>query len=756
MKLVTKTQAIQNYLRDHATEFLRGLYNPSMEVQVNVAQDGGERVEGSFKGRQWHAWTDKMSVWKSFRIPYKAKADPEYTDSEMTFSLAEHAEGIGMTGWDWEHRVSKWVAFDFDSITTHKEALSDEELQEVVRKANDIPWVTVLKSTSGKGLHLYIFLPDVPCANHTEHSALARAILGLMSATAGYDFNSKVDICGGNMWVWHRKSAKSNGEGLKLIKKGEVLHDIPQNWKDHVKVITGARRRALPQDITNEQKIDEVSAQYTHTPLDDEHKRLIEWLRDHKCMWWWDQDRHMLVTHTIHLKEAHDELNLVGIFETMATGKEKGNDYNCFCFPQRRGSWSVRRFTAGVREHETWEQDGSGWTRCYLNRDPSLHTAARMFTGNELPNGSYQFEDAESAQKTAHAIGANWDGLPNWATARNTIIKEHKDGRRIVIELERQDKDRADDMKGWVPIKGKWQRIYSANINQVIESDVGNYDDLVRHIVTEQAEDYGWGLYSDGEWRTEPLAHIKVALESMGFDVKDLKSILGSSVFKCWSLVNIPFAEEYPGSRKWNRNAAQLRFRPSQTDSPKYDTWLKILEHCGETLDHVISRDPWCKVNGLTKGADYLKCWIASMFQHPSEPLPYLFLWGPQNSGKSILHESLQILITSGYARADAALVSQPGFNGELEGAVLCVVEETDLQNNKAAYNRIKDWVTSKVLPIHKKGKTPYHIPNTTHWIQTANEHFACPIFSGDTRITAIFVPPLDPIDLVPKRDLLH
>ena len=71
------------------------------------------------------------------------------------------------------------------------------------------------------------------------------------------------------------------------------------------------------------------------------------------------------------------------------------------------------------------------------------------------------------------------------------------------------------------------------------------------------------------------------------------------------------------------------------------------------------------------------------------------------------------------------------------------------------AYNRIKDWVTGRELLIHCKGKTPYHIPNTTHWIQCSNNHQSCPIFPGDTRITMSYVEPIDPMELIPKKHFI-
>jgi len=198
-----------------------------------------------------------------------------------------------------------------------------------------------------------------------------------------------------------------------------------------------------------------------------------------------------------------------------------------------------------------------------------------------------------------------------------------------------------------------------------------------------------------------------------------------------------------------------LKYIPSKSETLKYDTWLKVLDHCGSGLNDAVQDDAWCKNNSILTGGDYLKCWVASLFQKPYESLPYLFLYGPQNSGKSILHESLSLLFTKGAKRADAALISQSGFNEELEGCILAIIEEIDLNKDKTAYNRIKDWVTSEEIMIHGKGKTPYHMPNTSHWIQCSNEGSACPIFQGDTRITMCFVGALDPIDMIPKRQLL-
>ncbi len=756
--MVTRTEAIKNFLKAMTHPDLAEMYSHDMECQVNVVQGTGERVGGEFKGRKWHGYSDGIQTWKSFRIPYNANTEPNYDDKEIKFDLAVHADGIGMTGWDWSNRCSKWLAYDFDAIAGHSEGLQYSELLEIEKVAIEIPWITARHSTSGHGLHLYVFLNNVPTKNHNEHAALARAILSKMSSIAGYNFENKVDICGGNMWIWHRKMKGTNG--LELIKQGSVLEEIPKNWKDHIKVITGRRRRTMPNFVQSEKSADarlfeEISGQRSKTDLDEDHLKLIKWLEERKTQSWWDSDHNMLVTHTFHLKEAHTALEFRGIFDTVAKGTEAGADHNSFMFPMRNGAWAVRRYTIGVTEHETWDQDTHGYTRCYFNKEPDLATASRAYEGTEHPSGGYIYRHADDAVKAAQSLGVDL-GLPNWAMGKKTKLKAHKDG-RLIAEVERDaQSDVPQDMKGWIAEGKSWKKIFNIQVSGTREPEVGNYDDITRHLVTESGDDYGWVIKSTNKWINEPLAHVKVALEATGATPKEVKLILGQSIFQHWKLVNKPFQPEYPGDRQWNRNAAQLKFLPTEDrENLKYPTWLKILEHCGSGLDATIKENGWAKANGILTGADYLKCWLASLFQKPREPLPYIFFYGPQNSGKSIFHESINLLLTKGVERADLALTSQQGFSGELENAILCVVEETDLRKNRVAYNRIKDWVTAPQLVIHKKGQTPYHIPNTTHWVQCGNDSNECPVFPGDTRITLGYVDLLDPLEMIPKRKII-
>ena len=727
-----RSDVVKNFLKLHAHEDFYNLYNRDMQCHVIVAAGTGTK-DGV-------VWSDGTETWYPFVI-----SDEESNNKLVTYNFDKHVEGIGLTGWDWKNKVSRWVAFDFDSIIGHKKGLPDSIIKEIINRVSEVPWITIRKSTSGKGIHIYVNI-NIHTQNRAEHSAVARAVLHRLSALCAYDFKDKVDICGGNMWIWHRKMTETNG-GLKIIRLGGTLEDVP-NWQEHIEMVK--RGKSAPKDF------DALVLAKAHVALDEEHRKLITYLQDHDCLWWWDNDKNLLVTHTYYLVQAHEALNFKGLFKTLATGKELP-DQNCYLFPLRHGGWVVRRHSKGCTEDSLWELDESGWTRCYLNVDTDLKTAARTYNGIEHPNGSYVFKSAEEASRAALVLGIPFD-VPLMANYCGAQIREHKDGRLIVTIEDKEAKLPHDKMSGWIKESRFWKRIYNKQKTTSSNEELYQYDELIRHLVSTGGDDFGWAIKVEADWNFEALQHVKLVLESMSLKAGQVKEILGSSILKCWRIINRPFAPEYPGNRTWNRNSAQLRYEPS-VEVPanivnECPNWYRIIRHVSRNLDSVIKNNEWCKNSHVYDGADYLVCWIASLFQEPTEPLPYLFLYGPQNSGKSILHEALSLLITNGYMKADNALINKSGFNAEMESAVLCVVEEVNLAHSKEAANRIKDWVTARDITIHRKMKTPYLITNVSHWIQCSNEHSACPIFPGDTRIVVLFVDNLK--EPIPKKILIE
>ena len=763
----TVSEALHKFLQARKTPANADLidgWSINMETQVNVAVGDGEPVEGKRS-----TFTNGTDTWHSIRIPKDANSEPHWEDYELRYSFTEHAEGIGITGYDWPNRRSLSVAFDFDALTSHAKGvgITDEALEQVKQKAMQLPYVEVRRSTGGSGLHLRTYLDGIPTENHTVHAALARAILGMMSSECNFDFASQIDCCGGVMWIWHRKMTAEN-HGLEIIKpaaKVLTAADLPANWRDHIEVVTRKRSKVRVNALSDDKldKFEVLASAQTIIPLDDSHKAQIEALQRSHYTTLWIADHHLLQTHTKALQSLMEdaELKLVGVFDTNSQGKDPGNP-NCFLFPLPNGAWRVYRFSPGVAEAETWTQDGEGWTTCYFNRRPDLALAAKLHGGIEDPDAKgYVFKSPDDAVKAAKVLGQPDTTIDPMFEGRKTTLKPHKDG-RLVVEIERTKGDAEQpEPEGWLAKKTKWVRIFETTVRDKVDEPVqaAEYDDQLRALKTPAQEFLGWRMKDkNGRWVGHPASNVKMSLQNLGNPKDKAECIMGGAINQNWELVSLPFRDEYPGGRQWNLDAAQFRDPPAELEpdaTPQHPHWDMIFEHIGVELTPVLKKLSWADKTNIKTGADYLRAWVACAFRDPFEPLPYLFLWGNENSGKSILHEALELLVTKGVIKADKVLKSRNDFNGELAGAIICAVEETNVAEAPGAHDRIKEYVTARTLAIRQMRTNLYHVPNATHWIQTANYQSHCPVFPGDTRITVVEVGDLLPEQEVPKLVLL-
>lgn len=676
---------------------LKGLYHSGLECQIMVCQG-----EGIKKG---NGFTDGINFWYNLRI-----LKPNI---RIKYDLEKYVESIGLSGWNFNTKQSEWVGFDFDSITGHKAGLTDSELFDIIKRASEVPWIEIRRSTSGKGIHFYIFLDyKEKVDTRKEHSLLAKAILKTLSGLLNFDFKSKVDGSGGILWIW---SVKAKPEGFELIKPStEKFSAIPKDWRTESKEFCGKI-----QPLTQNLKLHLLNA---------DQQKLLQWFAKQKTMWWWDAELNMLVCHTFDLAKAHKELNCKGIFFTNSEGTDWPNDQNCFAFPIKNGAWIVRRHTPGCKEHPNWQLDKSGWTYCYFNKIPIIQDLVELFNGQENEKKEFIFTDKNNVLSLVKFIAPSAKiEFPSWVNSRKITIRPLKNA-KVSIKFERSPDDPL--VKGWIANRNNFERVIGI-IEE--EPEVITPDNLLRHVVTD-GKDAGWFLNSK-IWIQESLRNVTSALLTLGHDTKSADILIGQCVLNPWTLVNKPFEPEYPGGRQWNKYSPQFLFEAKEGD---WSYWKQMLIHIGKNLTPAVEKNSWCQAYELTEGWKYLLYWIASLFQFPLEPLPYLFLYGPQLCGKSSFHEALAILINKGVVRANVALTNPQQFNKELAGAVLAVIEEINLRESKVAYNRIKDWVTSRTISIHEKGKTPFDLSNSCHWIHCSNHADYCPISFGDTRIVIL------------------
>ena len=745
-----KTGDAQYGILPHNDPSMLDRWSIALETQVKV--HGGIPVEGlrstySDPQNPEHRWWD-------IRIPKNAKTEPEFEDRMLPWPPVLHTQALGWTGWDWKNRVSKFVGFDFDSISGHAigVGVSDEKLAEIRQVACSLPWVETRRSTGGAGLHLYVHIDDIPTANHTEHAALGRCILGMMSSETGFDFAAQIDVCGGNMWFWHLKSTPQN-QGLSLINPhkcvlGEI--DLPTNWRDHIDVVRRKRSKVQVQGAGN--GFEKLASAQQAAELDEQHKQILEDLRNLPYTCEWVPDHNCCRIHTCALRDLHAAGSIRGLFQTNSGGTDPSTA-NGFMFPIPNGGWNVYRFSQGIAEAPTWHQDGSNWTNCQFNVDADLRTAAKAFGGKlDGEKNGYVFTSAKDAAEAVKALGGSLN-LPTEMENQEAFVKVGKTG-HVTVEMAKKDGDNGD-MSDWIAKKSKW--LFTTNISPKTEIAISNneIDNLVRNVMTPQHQEAGWlARGADGHWKWKAKDTIKQMMMDNGYKKVELDYVFGRAANNDWTLVNLPFQPEYPGQRRINWGAPQYAFPPSESDEPRHPTWDKILTHCFQDLDAVLAENEWAKHNNILTGRDYGLLWIACLLRDPYQPLPYLFLFGDQNCGKSILHESISMLMTSGCVAADKAFKSNNDFNGELANAILAYIEEVDLSNNPAAYNRLKSWVTSIMISIRKMRMDAYDQLNTLHFIQCANKRENCPIFPGDTRIVMLFVPDLKPGEEIPKMVL--
>ena len=715
------------------------------------------------------------------RWPYDAKGtygDPHYSNPPIQFIPVNRVKAIGTTWWDWKNKHSVGLGFDFDSLIDHAEGVGVSQ-GEIEKLDNiDVPWLEVVRSTRGNGRHVYIWFQDPfpVTANHDEHSALARAFIPLIAEHTNLDIDSNVDCSGMVMWIHHIATTKEN-QGYSLVKPATQIltaEHVPPNWRDHLEVVSGSRTKVRVQGWTADgtptegDELDEMTQAHAKVKLDETHLAILEDLENTGHTSLWVHDHHLWQGHTAGLKQVYDEWKehgkpMKGLFDTNSMDSDPGKP-NCFMRPKPDGAWDVYRFGEGTEECPLWDMQGK-FTHTTYNYPPTLKQVCLAAGGYEGPSekDGYLFDEQCELESALEMLGSKLE-LPPRADGRQLSLHAGEFD-KIILVIAKERSDDKKDFPYFVKTSRGWERWIKDAIktsdaeqsNQEIWSELDGKIRALKLSGVAGSEFDSWVVFDgDEKWTAHPKDNVTAFLSSLGFK-KNASAIIGDAVYRAWELVNEPFQPEYPGGRKWNRDAAQFVYAPvvlQEGEVLSHPTWTRVMEHCGYDLNQYIPELPWCKDWGILTGGDYLTAWVACMFQNPFGKLPYLFMYGPQNSGKSSFHEAISLLLTKGVAKADRALTSEQGYNGELMDAVLAVIDEVDISRaGMSVYNKIKEWVTGVTISIHAKYRPVQDVRNTLHFVQMSNTRNSLPVYAGDTRITAINVPCLE--EEIP-RDKLH
>ncbi len=748
----TKRDGFAAFLNKRIAEspYLIPKWSPNLETQIFV-HEGSTPV-----GDQENVWTDGEQVWGHHRWPHKAGTAPYYKDEPLTFSPGQHTSRIGSTWWDWVNKRSVAVTFDIDvtggSHAASTNMVDENRLAEIVEALKGVGYITMVRSTGGKGVHGYAFFnpADMPVTNnHHEHTAVGKAVVAKMSHDSGIDFvgDKIIDVKGVVSWFW-ADSSPADHPGFTLIHEARYQltnADLP-DWRAAELSSPNAPIKIEGFTDTGAKVVETIDGEFEVHELDETHKEILKELEDMGWSFTWIDKFNQARTHTSALKALHEKRKaegrpLKGLFETITSNSGGKSKPNCYIAPRPGGAFRVARFGNSTSEHGLWDTfEDKSWI--FFNQETNvlgvLRRYAASYDGNKL---------VFSAKRLTEALAVLESTLPGEAEITGAITLQLQQDGRFIAHLPKDH----DTPSGWK--KGKAGPTLELGVvhceiifrrNQLEEADKE-----VRHVITQQGEPYGWCLKTNNGWvlyrnysEISPRMTVRFG--------KDAKAVQDEMMRSPWRLVNIPFGKEYPGGRDWNKDSPQLAFEPSATagDHTHFDM---ILDHLGKSLDSAVQRTEWCSKWSIFTGADYLRYWIAALIKEPTQPLPYLFFFGPQNSGKSIFFEMLDLLFTCGVVSASSALSGT--FNAELGSCVVGYIDEKDLSGMRdGIYAKIKEWITARRILIHRKGFTPYLQVNTIHLVQCSNSEQYIRIDAGDTKITAIEVNPIK--EVIPKARL--
>jgi len=620
---------------------------------------------------------------------------------------------FGTAFWEWTEKKQHTVGIDIDTDDNHTNGLAKDNFEQALGAALCVPWWEVRRSSGGKGLHVFPrFTEPVDVATRAEASALARAVLTLASRETGFDFRAAKDCAGGNMWIYRADAPPSAYEIIKEASAALDPRDLPAGWRQ-AKEAAKRKVQFAPSSVA----------------LSPEHLAIEKQLQELDYSIIFVPEFGCYHIHTHALQEAHRKYQFRGHFTTVSGGHDPGQP-NGYMFPLPSGGFLVKRF-GNAQEDSSWF-DGPNGQYAYLNLEAPFTKAINHFAANKTTKGfAYT---AEGLRTMLKAVGVTLE-IPELFNSRTLFIRTAK----LVAQISVQKLDADAQVPDWTSTDKTWQRSFQVpSSNQAYAAASAlRVSEIVRAVSTD-TESAQWCVKTDGEWVGTKASEVANVLVSQWESPSETMGIMRLEPY--W-LVFEPYQPEYLPNRRWNRGAPQLACIPADVadDTP---TWDAVFDHLGSGLDDDVAADEVCQSVGITSGSHYLKLWTKLLIEKPQQRTPYLFLTSRQNNtGKTSLGASICHLIDPGVAEInEEALVDK--FTGELEGKVLCLIEELDLRDKRnKGYATLKRVLTSKTLTIRRMRTDAYNVPNYTHFIHTANDATFVPCETEDMRIVMINVP---------------
>lgn len=184
-------------------------------------------------------------------------------------------------------------------------------------------------------------------------------------------------------------------------------------------------------------------------------------------------------------------------------------------------------------------------------------------------------------------------------------------------------------------------------------------------------------------------------------------------------------------------------FDPRTTESREgyYNLWRGFMRtpkqgDCSKYWAHV--KDNIC--NGDEVAYQYVRKWLAIVFQHPHVVHTALVLCGSQGVGKNSFVEPLGVLFGTHYAPLSNISELVSNFNYHLKNAALIHANEALWGGNKKDIGTVKAMITEEYCLIEGKGKDRIVVRNFKHVILSSNEDWPVHLDPDDRRFFVLQV----------------
>lgn len=200
------------------------------------------------------------------------------------------------------------------------------------------------------------------------------------------------------------------------------------------------------------------------------------------------------------------------------------------------------------------------------------------------------------------------------------------------------------------------------------------------------------------------------------------------NMFKEW--------KEWPGRREYD----EIKFAPGEDNPnlynlffgwdvrPQQGDWSHLRDHIRLTL-----------CNGDDGQFQWFMTWLSHMLQFPGlKPTVAVVIRGKKGTGKSIIFDNIQRLMSGYFFKAADGKRALSNFNAQYETTLLLVMEEAFWAGDKAKEAVLKDLITSPWIPIERKGIDTYMARNFMRIAMISNDQWVVPA-TADERRFAVF-----------------